>query len=553
MACCKSVWAPAQSPWRAELYPGAPYRGLQAFEPEHEQIFFGRTRARNELRELLARQAARGVAFVLVMGGSGSGKSSLVKAGLVPDLAEAGMIGRVGLVRTAIMRPGAAADPLSALASALLAPEALPELGNAPLEYTAGAACRLAGRCPGAGGAADPAGPVGGRQRRRTDAGRRGALAAGGRPARGTVHRRGVEAASARALRGGAGRAGEERAGLGGGHLRSDFFNRLDQVPGLVRLSEGEARYLLLPPTAGEMGQIVRQPAREAGLRFEIDRRPASALMTPSWQRRPRTPPRCRCSNTCSTSCGVVARATCWASRPMRAGRAGRGDRRACRGGAGSSASRGAGGVAASVAVAGDGGSGRAGSATARYADIARFAPGTPARRLVDALLAQTHGCWWPMAGPSAWRTRRCCGTGIARASRSRWTAPTCSCGRGWRRSRRAGILQRNRPRKPSARPGLRLAEARDLVSRRGDEFDDEVTDYITRSADADDARRNAELRAAQELAAERTRAAEQSEKARRRILLAAVVVVFLVAVGGLYAVWAERRASDAAGHCTNE
>ena len=60
--------------------------------------------------------------------------------------------------------------------------------------------------------------------------------------------------------------------------LRSDFFNRLDQVPALVCLSEGEARYLLLPPTAGEMGQIVRQPAREAGLRFEIDRTTGECL-----------------------------------------------------------------------------------------------------------------------------------------------------------------------------------------------------------------------------------------------------------------------------------
>ena len=39
-----------------------------------------------EFRELLARREASGSAFVLVLGASGSGKSSLVKAGLLPDL-----------------------------------------------------------------------------------------------------------------------------------------------------------------------------------------------------------------------------------------------------------------------------------------------------------------------------------------------------------------------------------------------------------------------------------------------------------------------------------
>jgi len=52
-----------------------PFRGLLSFEFDHAPVFFGRTRARNELRELLARQEARGCAFVLVLGASGSGKS----------------------------------------------------------------------------------------------------------------------------------------------------------------------------------------------------------------------------------------------------------------------------------------------------------------------------------------------------------------------------------------------------------------------------------------------------------------------------------------------
>lgn len=76
-----------------------PYRGLRSFELENAAFFFGRTRARNQLREVLAGQIEGGQAFVLVFGARGSGKSSLVKAGLLADLALPGMMGRAALVR----------------------------------------------------------------------------------------------------------------------------------------------------------------------------------------------------------------------------------------------------------------------------------------------------------------------------------------------------------------------------------------------------------------------------------------------------------------------
>jgi energy-coupling factor transporter ATP-binding protein EcfA2 len=55
----------------------APYRGLERFEATHAEFFFGRNR---EVRELA--QRLRHKAFVAVIGASGCGKSSLVRAGL---------------------------------------------------------------------------------------------------------------------------------------------------------------------------------------------------------------------------------------------------------------------------------------------------------------------------------------------------------------------------------------------------------------------------------------------------------------------------------------
>ncbi|MEU9456275.1 helix-turn-helix domain-containing protein [Streptomyces sp. NPDC048277] len=59
----------------------APYRGLAPFGPDDHELFFGRDRLIGEVRELV-----RGHRFAVVFGPSGSGKSSLLRAGLVPRL-----------------------------------------------------------------------------------------------------------------------------------------------------------------------------------------------------------------------------------------------------------------------------------------------------------------------------------------------------------------------------------------------------------------------------------------------------------------------------------
>ena len=65
---------------------GPPFRGLDVFEYHHAPIFFGREDEIVSIRTRLREQACRGCAFVLISGPSGSGKSSLARAGVLPDV-----------------------------------------------------------------------------------------------------------------------------------------------------------------------------------------------------------------------------------------------------------------------------------------------------------------------------------------------------------------------------------------------------------------------------------------------------------------------------------
>ncbi|MEV4009050.1 PQQ-binding-like beta-propeller repeat protein [Nonomuraea angiospora] len=68
--------------WRDE----APYRGLWPFERNHSPIFYGRERATAKLLGKLAERLS-GSGLAMVTGASGAGKSSLLRAGLLPALA----------------------------------------------------------------------------------------------------------------------------------------------------------------------------------------------------------------------------------------------------------------------------------------------------------------------------------------------------------------------------------------------------------------------------------------------------------------------------------
>ena len=100
-----------------ELGPN-PYKGLLAFHEKDQDLYFGRSREVaalwNQFRAL--HEQADGVRLLPIYGPSGSGKSSLARAGLIPELGKRPLPGRAR-ARIAVMVPGT--KPLQALAGIL--------------------------------------------------------------------------------------------------------------------------------------------------------------------------------------------------------------------------------------------------------------------------------------------------------------------------------------------------------------------------------------------------------------------------------------------------
>src|SRR5215213_9272316 len=99
-----------------------PFPGLRPFETDEYRLFFGREGQSDELISRLSR--AR---FLAVVGTSGSGKSSLIRAGLMPALRGGMMKGAGSGWRIAVMRPGG--DPIGNLAVELAKKDVLSEAG----------------------------------------------------------------------------------------------------------------------------------------------------------------------------------------------------------------------------------------------------------------------------------------------------------------------------------------------------------------------------------------------------------------------------------------
>jgi WD40 repeat protein/serine/threonine protein kinase len=296
---------------KARRWRSNPFRGLHVFDFEHAPIFHGRTKAIGEVLEALEEQARAQRPFVLILGASGSGKSSLVRAGVLPLLTQPGTIEGIGLWRRATTRPGAGGaggDCFDALAGALLETSALPVLGNpesphaiADLatefrEHSDSVALRVRD-------ALDHVAREWQTQHSHFLEERERQLRAAG-----SVHEAGftrrfreqLELPKARLAllvdqleelftTGFSPRIRQKYVAalaslVRSGRvfvlvtLRSDFYPRYQEFPDLVEFARASGKFDLQPPTPYEVGNMIRLPAEAAGLHFQHEQKTGQPL-----------------------------------------------------------------------------------------------------------------------------------------------------------------------------------------------------------------------------------------------------------------------------------
>ncbi len=253
------------SPSTRSWTEGSPFRGLLPFETGHAVLFFGRARATAELLTALRAQRSSGCAFVLVTGPSGSGKSSLIHAGIASSLrreAGSGGIRAVAFASFAARPQGMA--PHEALVVAMTQWEVFGRpifldterqtLAKALLEDMPSVLDRIAYSLRSH------------THKREGD----GALlvvetleALVATPAVPSLECSAFIQILAQLAQ--------------SGHVmilalcRNDFYPKLMEIPELLALKRGGGLYDVEMPTAGEIAQMIRLPALAAGLSFERD------------------------------------------------------------------------------------------------------------------------------------------------------------------------------------------------------------------------------------------------------------------------------------------
>lgn len=245
----------------------SPFRGLDTFEFEHASLFFGRSAAIVATKERLEQQAQTGVGFLLIYGMSGTGKSSLLRAGLLPALVNHSQGDGTPPRPYCLFRPSEVDDPVEALATGLTAQSSLPEFSG---EAHKGDLTQMLRDNPAAV------------RNLLTDAKGEGI-------SDGVPHHDGCRLVIAidqleelftspsidtktRAEFVAAISALAKTPGIWiVATIRADFYHRCGEVPGFSELKDGLGSFELLPPTGAEITQMIREPARAVGLDFEDD------------------------------------------------------------------------------------------------------------------------------------------------------------------------------------------------------------------------------------------------------------------------------------------
>jgi len=241
---------------------GSPYPGLVAYDDRHSAVFFGRTLATAAAFDDLVVAAKRDAPVLFVVGPSGSGKSSLVGAGLLP-LFDQGRIPDIDFWRQLTLTQSA--KPLERLSERLY--EVLPELKQSPVS-TSEKFANLALQAPEA---------VADAVKWAIEQAQRAAQqrVAGSRPQTGRLllHLDQLETLLDSPQRQSVSRLVralvESECAWVVATLRSDRYADLQLDPDMLELRRRSALYDLPPPGPSEIADIVKGPAHAAGLTFE--------------------------------------------------------------------------------------------------------------------------------------------------------------------------------------------------------------------------------------------------------------------------------------------
>ena len=258
---------------RPRTVTGSPYRGLSVFGEQDAGWFFGREAAAAAVLDRMSRLLA-GAGLLVVSGASGAGKSSLLRAGVLPRIRADGLaaaseatswpclvftptrapldelalrVAPLAGADAAAVRRGLAADPdgfaLTARQAALAGPQGQPGTTSSAAEPESAAAA--------------PAAVAGRPVRRAVHPVRRGGAAAG-------VHHRAARGRHRRVRPG-----SDLRAALVVLGVRADFEARCADYPQLA--GPVQDRYLVTAMTGRQLRMAITDPAKKAGSKVDDD------------------------------------------------------------------------------------------------------------------------------------------------------------------------------------------------------------------------------------------------------------------------------------------